>query len=119
MIPAEDLATARKINSGLVSVAEILSYVQDDCYMTKSSAARYIDHDKRKIEEAIRTGKLRAFRCGKKCLVKKSDIDAWIEAGEITRANTQADKNGLQQLTDLALERARANVAARKKAGTA
>jgi excisionase family DNA binding protein len=112
----EDLATAKRIHEGMVSVAEILRYLQTDCFLTKASAAKFIDHEERKIEEAIRRGHLRAYKIGKKVLLRKSDLEAWIQSGEITRENHEADRTDLQRLTDRALEQARQNVKARKAA---
>jgi excisionase family DNA binding protein len=107
------LPESQRILEGHVSAAEILAYIQSDGFMTKQTAARFIDHkDTRKIERAIRDGHLRAFRCGRKILVRKSDLIAWIESNQITPAKTKAHKTALQNLTDKALSQARANVKA-------
>jgi hypothetical protein len=114
-MPAEDLAQAKRILDGQVSVAEILAYLQSDRFMSKRSAQHYCDLGEKKIEEFIRTGKLRAFNCGKKILIRKSDLDALILGHEITRETHEADKSDLQRLTDRALEQAKANIAAKKE----
>jgi excisionase family DNA binding protein len=111
---AEDLARANSILSGHVTVAEILAYLQSDCYYSKKAATQYCGTGIKKIEEAISNGKLRAFTVGRKILIRKSDIDAWIQGGEVTRADRMVSKNDLQNLTAKALERAKATVAARR-----
>jgi hypothetical protein len=112
---SEDLARAERMLSGSISVAEIISYLQTDCFLTKSSAAKFIDHhDERIIEQAIRSRQLRAFRASKKILIRKSDLIAWVESREITKADQVEHKTDLQRLMDAAIEKAKANVAARK-----
>jgi len=110
-----ETAAASRILGSTVSVAEIMPYLQNDCFLSKKSATKYTDLGMRKIKEGISSGKLRAFRIGRKILLRRSDVDAWIQAGEVTREKQTQDKSDLQRLTDLALERARANVAARKR----
>jgi excisionase family DNA binding protein len=102
------LAGVARIHEGIVRVWEILAYLEADRYMTKRTAAAYIDHSDRIIEAAIRTGQLRAFRIGKKVLLRKSDIDAWILAGEVTRENRGVGKSDLRKLMDRAIETAKA-----------
>ena len=111
---SEDFAWGERILNASASVGEIIAYVQTDCYYSVKAASRYAGIGIKKIETAIRTGKLRAYAVGRKRLVKRSSIDAWIQAGEITRENKEIEKTTLQNLTDKALEQARANVAARK-----
>ncbi len=117
MMPTpEELARAHRITSGQVSVSEILAYLASDHYLTLSSAARYIDHDERIVKTAIFAGKLRAYRIGRKLLIKKSELVAWVQQGEIRPKNPAQTRNDLQAITDKALEQARANVAARRRA---
>ena len=52
---AAELARANRILDAHVSAAEILAYLRDDHYLSKTSASRYIDHrTPEKIETAIR-----------------------------------------------------------------
>jgi excisionase family DNA binding protein len=104
---AEDLTRANRILQAQVSVAEILAYLSTDCYMTKTTAAKYIDHNDKKIEELIRSGQLRAYRIGKKTLVKKSDLERVIAQHEVTREKKQSDKSDLSELVTRAVEAAR------------
>lgn len=109
-------AQAERILGAHVDVAEILAYLQQtDCFLTKASAAKFIDHrDCRILEHAIRTGRLRAFRVGKKTLIRKAELVAWIEAGEITLTDRAQHKTEQQTRMDRAIEMAKAEVAARK-----
>jgi hypothetical protein len=113
MMLSDDLTGARKILESRVTVREILAYLQTDYWMSKRSGIQYSGVGIKKIEKAIRTCRLRSFTVGKKILLRKSDIDAWIMAGEVTPQNREVEKTSLQKLTDRALEQARANVARR------
>ena len=104
----DDLVRAARILRGSVSVWEILVYLETDRYMTRRTAAAYIDHSDRIIEAAVRAGQLRAFRIGKKILLRKFDIDAWILAGEVTQEGRGVGKRDLQKLMDRAIETAKA-----------
>jgi excisionase family DNA binding protein len=103
-----DCPEAIRILEGTIKVWEILPFLQTDHYLTKLSAAVFIDHkNDRKIEEGIRSGQLRAYRIGKKILIKKSELIAWVESHEVTRENREANKTDLQKLVDGAMERAK------------
>lgn len=97
---------AARLLASTVSVAEILAYVQQDCFLSKRSAAEYSDLGVKKIETAIRLGQLRAFTVGKKLVIKKSELDRWIEAGEVTR-RSEPQKTDLQALLTSAIATAR------------
>jgi excisionase family DNA binding protein len=106
-----DLAQANRILNGHIGVAEILAYLDSERYMTKRDAAHgYSGLGELKLGQLIKTGKLRAFRIGKKTLIRKSDLDAVILAHEITPEIQKQDKNDLQKLTARAIEQARARV---------
>lgn len=108
-----ELARGERILNASVSVGEIIAYLQEDHFMSKTSAAKFIDHaDKRIIEQGIREGHLRAFKVGKKVLVRKSDLIAWIERHEVTREGKQAARTDLQNLVSLAIEKAHARTRA-------
>jgi excisionase family DNA binding protein len=90
--------------------------MQADCYFSKAKVAVYSSLGVRTIERAIARGELRIFRPhrGRKLLLRKSDVDAWISAGEITRTPQSArSASGLDTLLDAAIAKAR-----RKLAGT-
>jgi excisionase family DNA binding protein len=103
---------ASRILEGTVKVWEILPFLESDHYMTKLSAAAFIDHkNDRKIEEGIRSGQLRAYRIGKKILIRKSELIAWVESHEVTRENRKANRTDLQKLVDGAIDQARKRTA--------
>ncbi|MBN2339473.1 MAG: excisionase family DNA-binding protein [Acidobacteria bacterium] len=74
--------------------------------MSKRSAAAYCDLGVKKIETAIRLGQVRAYSVGKKILLRRSELDAWIQAGEVTRA-PEPQKTDLQDLVGRAIATAR------------
>jgi hypothetical protein len=90
--------------------SEILAYLQTDCWYPVKAGGRYARTGTKKIDEAIRNGKLRAYTVNHKRLIK-IDIDAWIMAGEITRENREAARTDLQKSPTKPLS-ARAVVAA-------
>ena len=61
----------------VVSVQEILSYVDQDRYLDKRQAAEYTGLSTRTLES--RLDEIPHFRVGKKILFKKSELDHWIE----------------------------------------
>ncbi len=66
MLPP-DFARADRVLSASVSVAEILAYLQRDCFLSKRSAARYATWPE-KIDTAIRLAITRVF-VGRKLLI--------------------------------------------------
>lgn len=106
-----DCPEAKRILDGTVSVWEILSYIQADCWLSKKSAAQYSAHGEARLEEAIRAGELHAYNCGKKIVIRKSDIDAWILAHEAKPRDSKIDKTDLQSLMDRAMKFAKRGAA--------
>lgn len=98
----EAASRADRILSASVPVADIIAYLNQDVYLSKRSAAAYCDLGVKKIETAIRLGQVRAFSVGKKILIKRSELDAWIQAGEVTRA-PEPQKTDLQDLVGRAI----------------
>ena len=64
---------------GTVSVAEILAYLNDDGYIGMDAAARYVGLSKRTFSKHVKDMQPRPFKCGRKLLFKKSELDAWME----------------------------------------
>ena len=63
---------------GTVSVTEILAYLSQDRYMSKSEAADYLGLSVSNIEKQL--GGIPHFRVGAKVLFRKSELDRWMEA---------------------------------------
>ncbi len=76
-------------------------------YFSKKHAEIYSDLKRRSLEDAIRKGKLRAFRIGKKTLIEKASLDDYIHQHEITLTDRQIEKSQLQNLLARAIDHAR------------
>ncbi len=61
----------------VISVQEILAYVDRDRYLDKREAAAYTSLSTRNLE--ARLPEIPHYRVGKKILFKKSEIDKWME----------------------------------------
>ncbi len=61
----------------VVSVQEILAYVDRDRFMDKREASTYLSLSTRNLES--RLPEIPHYRVGKKILFKKSEIDHWME----------------------------------------
>ena len=61
----------------VVSVQEVIAYVDRDRYLDKREAARYTSLSIRNLES--RLPEIPHFRVGKKILFKKSELDRWME----------------------------------------
>lgn len=66
-----------ELKGTVVSVQEILAYVDRDRYLDKRQAAEYTGLSTRTLEG--RLDEIPHFRVGKKILFKKSELDQWIE----------------------------------------
>ncbi len=80
-------------------------------YLTKRHAEIYSDLKPRSLEDAIRKGKLKAFRIGKKTLIEKASLDDYIHQHEIAPSDRQKEKSELQEMLSRAIEHARKGTA--------
>ena len=63
--------------SGVVSVREILAYIESDRYLSLTEASRYLGFSKRGIRD--RLDEIPHYKIGTKLyLFKKSELDQWI-----------------------------------------
>jgi excisionase family DNA binding protein len=62
---------------GNVSVAEILVYLEQDHYLSKKDASKYLALSVRTMDARI--NEIPHFRVGTKMLFKKSELDKWME----------------------------------------
>jgi len=65
------------LKGAVVSVQEILAYVDRDRYLDKRQAAAYTSLSTRNLES--RLGEIPHFLVGNKILFKKSELDQWLE----------------------------------------
>ncbi|MDA2928502.1 helix-turn-helix domain-containing protein [Acidobacteria bacterium AH-259-O06] len=78
---------------GLVQVSEILGYLDADRYLTVKHAAKYLDISERALREHL--NELPRYKFGNKWLLKKSDVDAWME-----RLKTTPKRVNVAQVVD-------------------
>lgn len=64
---------------GVVSVREILAYVEQDRFLTLKEAAAYVRLSERTLRRQVNQIQPRPFKYGGKLLFKKSDLDCWME----------------------------------------
>jgi len=84
------------LEGAIVSVQEILAYVDSDRYMGKREAAEYTSLSIRTLES--RLGEVPHFRVGKKILFKKSELDHWMEK------HREGGNHNLDRIADEAIE---------------
>ena len=82
---------------GMISVDEVLRYLEQDCYLPLRDAAAYVGMSPRKLSELL-PAQLRFRVSGKKILVRKSELVAFMER---YRERPQSD---LAQIVDDAVE---------------
>ncbi len=68
-----------QILDGIVSVREILNYIEQDRFLTLKEAAAYVRLSQRTLRRQINQIQPRPFKYGGKLLFKKSDLDQWME----------------------------------------
>jgi len=84
------------LEGAVVSVQEILAYVDRDRYLDKRQAAAYTSLSTRTLES--RLGDIPHFLVGKKILFKKSELDQWIERFR------EGNSHDLNRIADEAIE---------------
>lgn len=62
---------------GVVSVAEILAYISQDRCLSLSEACEYLSLSERTVRKLLPD--IPHFRVGRKLLLKKSELYAWLE----------------------------------------
>ena len=70
----------RFLKGTVVSVKEILNYIEQDKYMTLKEAAAYVRLSERTLRRQVNQIQPRPFKYGEKLLFKKSDLDQWMES---------------------------------------
>ena len=84
------------LKGAVVSVQEILPYVDRDRYLDKRQAAAYTSLSTRTLEG--RLDEIPHFRVGKKIVFKKSELDRWMERFR------EGNSHNLNRIADEAIE---------------
>ena len=71
-------AEMERIEESLISVAEVLAYLETDRYLSLKEAAEYLPLSERTIREHLKV--IPHFRYGKKIIFRRSELDGWIES---------------------------------------
>ena len=61
----------------VVSVHEVMAYLEKDRYMSLQEAAEYLCLSQRTIRENLKS--IRHYRYGRKIIFKRSTLDEWVE----------------------------------------
>ena len=72
------VAEKERIEESLISVREVLPYLETDRYLDLKGAAEYLPLSERTIREHL--NEIPHFRYGKKIIFKKSELDQWMES---------------------------------------
>ncbi len=66
-----------QVLQGLVSVKEVIAYLNQDRYLSLSEAIEYLNLSERTIRKLL--PEIKHHRVGSKLLFKKSDLEKWME----------------------------------------
>ncbi|MCH8820476.1 MAG: helix-turn-helix domain-containing protein [Acidobacteria bacterium] len=72
----------QELLSAVVSVREVLGYLEADRFMDLKEAAEYLPLSERTIREHL--NEIPHFRCGRKLVFRRSEIDRWMEGFRVT-----------------------------------
>jgi len=76
------VAEGEQIEQSTISVREVLAYLEADRYLDLKEAAEYIPLSERTIRQHLKT--IPHFRCGRKIIFRKSELDRWMEAFRVS-----------------------------------
>ena len=79
-----------QILQGMISVAEILAYLDQDRYMSLADATAYVSLSERTLRQ--RLAEITHYRVGTKLLFKKSHLDLWMERHREKAAGLDLDQ---------------------------
>ena len=71
------LKDQEQILDAVVSVREVLNFIQSDRYMDLKEAAEYLPLSERTIRQHL--NEIPHFRYGKKIIFRRSELDQWME----------------------------------------
>ena len=72
----------QELLSGTVSVREVLGYLEADRFMDLKETVEYLPLSERTIREHL--NEIPHFRCGRKLVFRRSEIDRWMEGYRVT-----------------------------------
>jgi len=84
----QDLKKISQQPVGVVSVREVLAYLEKDRFMDLKEVTEYLPLSERTIREHL--GEIPHFRYGKKIIFKKSEIDRWMEGFRVSDPDLDA-----------------------------
>jgi len=79
------VAEKERIEERLVSVREVLNFIESDRYMDLTGAVEYLPLSERTIREHL--NEIPHFRYGKKIIFRKSELDQWMETFRVRDQN--------------------------------
>ena len=74
---AERTAENERIEQSLISVREVLGYLETDRFMDLKEVTKYLPLSERTIREHLNG--IPHFRYGKKIIFRRSELDRWME----------------------------------------
>ena len=72
----------QELLSAVVSVREVLGYLEADRFMDLKETVEYLPLSERTIREHL--NEIPHFRCGRKLVFRRSEIDRWMEGYRVT-----------------------------------
>ena len=72
----------QELLSAVVSVREVLGYLEADRFMDLKEVTEYLPLSERTIREHL--NEIPHFRCGRKLVFRRSEIDRWMEGFRVT-----------------------------------
>ena len=72
----------QELLSAVVSVREVLGYLEADRFMDLKEVTEYLPLSERTIREHL--NEIPHFRCGRKLVFRRSEIDRWMEGYRVT-----------------------------------
>jgi excisionase family DNA binding protein len=74
---------------GLISVSEILAYINRDRYLALAEACKYLSLSERTLRELL--SGIKHYRIGRKLLFRQSELDAWVAMHQEKSADLDID----------------------------
>jgi excisionase family DNA binding protein len=84
---------------GVVSIAEVLLYMREDCYVSLREAAAYLAISERNLRARFLA--MPHYRVGGKILFKRSELDTWMGRHKKTSSDLDLDRLATEAVNDL------------------